>query len=199
MTRAPVEPSRVSLRRRAAEDEPAFWRWSREGEWLAWDAPWEAVEAQSREDFRTAFLRSVERDSKGVPRRAVIELAMDGEKAARPVGWVSRYGDPSLPDCARIGIDLCEDDALGKGIGRVALRLWIGHLFAALPLHRIGLDTWSYNERMIKVARAIGFVEEGRERELREWKGTRIDLVRFGLLAREWRRTDDQTSLHTLS
>jgi RimJ/RimL family protein N-acetyltransferase len=53
-------------------------------------------------------------------------------------------------------------------------------------VHRIGLDTWSFNPRMMRVAEKLGFVYEGAERELMAWQGERLDFVHYGLLRREW-------------
>ncbi len=84
------------------------------------------------------------------------------------------------------GIDICEDEYLGRGIGTQALGLWVDYLFENSDVHRIGLDTWSFNQRMMHVAEKVGFVYEGAQRELREWQGERIDAVHYGMLRREW-------------
>jgi RimJ/RimL family protein N-acetyltransferase len=85
-----------------------------------------------------------------------------------------------------VGIDICEDDDLGRGFGTEAFGLWIDYLFLHSEVHRLGLDTWSFNPRMKRVAEKLGLVYEGAERELREWQGQRLDLVHYGLLRREW-------------
>ena len=75
---------------------------------------------------------------------------------------------------------------LNQGVGTEALGLWVDYLFSISDVHRIGLDTWSFSERMMRVAEKLGFVREGAERELVQWQGEWLDLVHFGMLRREW-------------
>ncbi len=88
-----------------------------------------------------------------------------------PLGWVNRYGEQENPRVRYVGIDICEDAYLNRGLGTEALRLWIDHLFATSDVHKLGLETWSFNPRMIRVAEKVGFVYEGRQREVRQWQG----------------------------
>jgi putative hydrolase of HD superfamily len=68
------------------------------------------------------------------------------------------------------------------------LRLWCDHLFATVPeFARLDLRTWSGNERMIKLARKLGFREEARFRDARIVKGETYDALAFGILREEWR------------
>ena len=53
-------------------------------------------------------------------------------------------------------------------------------------IHRISLDTWSFNPRMIRVAQKLGFVYEGAQREMQQWQGEWLDLLHFGMLRSEW-------------
>jgi RimJ/RimL family protein N-acetyltransferase len=66
-----------------------------------------------------------------------------------------------------------------------ALSLWIDYLFRASGIHRISLDTWSFNPRMMRVAEKLGFTYEGGQRQLVAWRGERLDLVHYGLLRSE--------------
>ena len=102
------------------------------------------------------------------------------------MGWVIRYAKEDYPDVWYVGIDIYDDDCLNRGFGTEALGLWIDYLFSHSEVHRIGLETWSFNPRMKRVAEKVGLVYEGAERELREWQGQRLDFIRYGLLRREW-------------
>jgi RimJ/RimL family protein N-acetyltransferase len=105
----------------------------------------------------------------------------------RPIGWVNRYGEKRFPDTWMVGIDICEDDYLEKGLGTEALRLWVDYLFANSTVHRIGLDTWSFNPRMMRVAEKLGFALEGAQREVLQWQGEWLDFVHYGMLRKEWK------------
>jgi RimJ/RimL family protein N-acetyltransferase len=104
----------------------------------------------------------------------------------KPIGWVSRYGQERFSDVWHVGIDICEDDHLNRGIGTEALKLWVDYLFRDSTTHKIGLETWSFNKRMIRVAEKAGFVYEGVEREMVQWQGKWLDLIHFGVLRQEW-------------
>jgi RimJ/RimL family protein N-acetyltransferase len=62
----------------------------------------------------------------------------------------------------------------------------VDYLFGISDVHKLGLDTWSFNPRMVRVAEKVGFVYEGRQREMRQWQGEWLDLMHFGILREEW-------------
>jgi RimJ/RimL family protein N-acetyltransferase len=178
---------RVCLRDRAPSDVDAFLRWQIHGQWRLFDAPWEGVRTAYTEAeearFRQRFLDGLVESLPSPRKRAVITLLDD-----RPVGWVIRYGEERSPDTWMVGIDICEDDLLEQGLGTEALRLWVDYLFTNSSIHRLGLDTWSFNPRMLRVAEKLGFIPEGAQREVLQWQGQWLDLVHFGMLREEWER-----------
>jgi RimJ/RimL family protein N-acetyltransferase len=103
-----------------------------------------------------------------------------------PLGWVSRHGEKDNPNVCYVGIDICEDAFLNRGLGTEALKLWADHLFSVSELHKMGLDTWSFNPRMIRVAEKVGFLYEGCQREMRHWNGEWLDLLPSCTLREEW-------------
>jgi RimJ/RimL family protein N-acetyltransferase len=164
----------------------AYLRWQIHGQWRLLDAPWggvrtaftEAEEAQ----YRQRFLEGLAEDLPS-PRKQLVIALLD----ERPIGWVNRYGEKRFPDTWMVGIDICEDDYLEKGLGTEALRLWVDYLFANSTVHRIGLDTWSFNPRMMRVAEKLGFALEGAQREVLQWQGEWLDFVHYGMLRKEWK------------
>jgi RimJ/RimL family protein N-acetyltransferase len=176
---------RVVLRDRLPSDVECYLRWQTHGEWRLYDAPWENEHvprtAEEEEAFRERFLEKC-RQVLPVPRKRATIATLAGE----PLGWVSRYGSERFPDACLVGISIGEDAYLNQGIGTEALGLWIGYLFSNSDVHRIGLDTWSFNERMMRVAEKLGLVREGVERELIQWQGEWMDRVHFGMLRQEW-------------
>jgi len=87
-----------------------------------------------------------------------------------------------------VGIDICEDKFHNCGMGTEALELWVDYLFGISEIHKLCLDTWSFNPRMIRVAEKVGFISEGRQCEMRLWQGEWLDLHHFGILRDEWSR-----------
>jgi RimJ/RimL family protein N-acetyltransferase len=55
-----------------------------------------------------------------------------------------------------------------------------------MPLVRIGLTTWSGNQRMIRCAEKLGMKLEGRLRKCRFYNGEYYDSIRMGVLREEW-------------
>lgn len=173
------------LRDRLPSDVDRFIYWQTHGEWRLLDAPWEgkytSLTEEQEADLRTKFLELCAEELP-LPRKSVM-IAM---KDNRPIGWVVRSGEDRTPDTWTVGIDICEDDMLNKGLGTEALGLWVDYLFTNSNVHRIGLDTFSFNPRMRHVAEKLGFVPEGMQREVLQWDGQWLDLVHFGMLRAEW-------------
>ena len=84
-------------------------------------------------------------------------------------------------------------DARGRGLLTEGLRLVIQHAFTAvedggLGLERIHLGAGVGNEASQGVARSLGFTQTGRDRRCYDLNdGSVVDLIRFDLLASEWR------------
>jgi RimJ/RimL family protein N-acetyltransferase len=177
----------VVLRDRDGSDVDRFIYWQTHGEWRLFDAPWEGMLTSLTSDqesrLRGEFLESCGLEQPTPPRVAII-----ADNDDRPLGTVNRYGEDHSAGTWMVGIDICEDEALAKGLGTDALRLWVDHLFANSNAHRLGLDTWSLNPRMSRVAEKVGFAREGVEREKRQWEGQRLDLLHFGLQRAQWQK-----------
>ena len=176
----------VFLRDPIPSDADHYLPWRSSGEWRRYDAPWEnsgcsTTTPEEAEAFRERF-RAFCQEEPDLPRKRASIATMEGQ----PMGWVTRYAKEDYPDVWYVGIDIYDDDCLNRGFGTEALRLWIDYLFSHSEVHRIGLETWSFNPRMKRVAEKLGLVYEGAERELREWQGQRLDFVHYGLLRREW-------------
>jgi tRNA (cmo5U34)-methyltransferase len=176
----------VILRGWLPSDIDPFIRWLAHGEWRLLDAPWEGFRsettAEQEERDREWFMRQLEGgDESWLNRRAVVVTPNN-----IPVGWVNRYDKQDNPHVCFVGIDICEDAYLNRGLGTEALQLWVNHIFSTSDVHKIGLETWSFNPRMIRVAEKAGFVREGCQREIRQWRGEWLDLVQFGMLREEW-------------
>lgn len=183
----------VALRRRTVADIQLFLKWRRQ-DCLAnkLDAPWEQPE--SDDVYAAKAVLAIEKEASGPVNRAVIVDA-DG----LPVGSVNCYGGNGGQESRNVGIAIYDDSRLGCGLGTEALGLWVRHLFQTRGLHRLGLATWSFNPRMIRVAGKLGFKLEGREREARLWKGQWLDRLLYGLLEAEWREMEKKRRRECLS
>lgn len=176
----------VMLRDLLPSDVDSYLRWQTQGEWRTYDAPWEGVQTsltrEAEETIRQGFLDQCSQ-AQLVPRQnAIVATLVEN----RSLGWVSRYANDRFPDAWFVGINICEDASLNQGLGTEALALWVNYLFAYSTIHRLSLDTWSFNPRMMRVAEKVGFMYEGAQRELIEWQGRWLDWVHYGLLRHAW-------------
>ena len=99
---------------------------------------------------------------------------------------LSYYFEDEQKKWLEVGIVLHEAHNWSRGIGTRALELWITHIFDSLPLVRVGLTTWSGNERMIRVGEKLGMKMEARIRKVRYYDGNYYDSIRMGILREEW-------------
>ncbi len=104
------------------------------------------------------------------------------------VGTVSYYYEDAQKNWLEMGIIFYQPGNWGKGLGTRALKLWISHLFHTMPLVRVGLTTWSGNERMIRVAEKLGMTMEARIRKVRFYNNQYYDSIRMGILREEWEK-----------
>ncbi|MBR6826241.1 MAG: GNAT family N-acetyltransferase [Oscillospiraceae bacterium] len=118
-------------------------------------------------------------------RRWKFEIEWNG----RHVGWVSSYpidehyewiGDDKEGQVVyrAVGIDICEPDAWGKGVGVNALRAFIQYYFEH-GIDTIYTQTWSGNVRMLRCAEKLGFTECNRNVGTREVNGQKYDALTF--------------------
>jgi RimJ/RimL family protein N-acetyltransferase len=183
----------IMLRTLVETDRDHYMRWQTQGEWRLLDAPWaqskpeeKKAEASSKQQTDTQAESAPQKQASiqddAVPKKRAVITTLEN----RPLGWVNRYSSKNSPLVWFVGIDICEDDYLNRGYGTEALTLWVNHLFANSEYHKICLDTWSFNPRMMRVAEKIGFIPEGSQRQMQFWEGEWLDLVHYGLLRAEW-------------
>lgn len=104
----------------------------------------------------------------------------------RLVGHVTLFGGSWRTRSAELAVMLGPDHR-GRGLGTDAVRVLLGYAFAELGLHRVSLKVWAYNDRALAAYRRVGFVEEGRLREVAWHGGGWHDEVLMAVLDHEWR------------
>jgi RimJ/RimL family protein N-acetyltransferase len=174
----------VLLRDFREGDRDTYLTWIfRDGRWKQMDAPWDRKPWSDEEKRR---IEAEFREILGQRRRsAVIVDRRDGAA----VGWVACYPERTHQDACEVGINICEDDRQGYGLGSEALALWVNHLFES-RFHRVAIKTYSFNGAMRRTAEKLGFKLEGVEREIQQWEGKWMDRFIYGVLASEWRMPD---------
>lgn len=86
----------------------------------------------------------------------------------------------------KVGLTLGDKAQWGQGLGREVLEGLVGFCFEVLDMNRIGAEVFDFNERSLRLVRALGFTEEGRIRQAVLKGGQYRDEIIFGLLKCEW-------------
>lgn len=145
-------------------------------EWIRWNGPYIPYTSPTFENYESRmFVRLREGE-----RARVIDV--DGE----PVGVVTYHWSDERTRWLEVGAILYDSARWGQGIGTEALSLWVTHLFESHEIARVGMTTWSGNERMMACAERMGFVLEGRLRKVRYHDGEYHDSIKYGVLREEW-------------
>ncbi|KAH8653865.1 acyl-CoA N-acyltransferase [Xylariales sp. PMI_506] len=74
-----------------------------------------------------------------------------------------------------------------KGYGKEAVNWALDWAFRQAGVHRVSIETMSFNERAFALYKKIGFVEEGRKRESFYLDMQWWDSIQLGMLEDEWK------------
>ena len=121
----------------------------------------------------------------------VLRWKFEIEWNGRHIGWVSSYlidenyewvgkNKDGQTVYRAIGIDICEPDLCGNGIGTNALRAFMNYYFEN-GVNELYTQTWSGNVRMLRFAEKLGFQECNRNIGAREVDGQKYDGLTFCL------------------
>ncbi|OHX20388.1 GNAT family N-acetyltransferase [Chromobacterium sphagni] len=145
-------------------------------EWLPW------VDGTRKVEDSRQFLAGVAEGMRSGSSCACWLIELDGELA----GCIDIHGDSVVNRSASLGYWLA-DRFVGRGAmsGAVAQALNAG--FGELGLNRISIVAGMENRRSRAVARRLGFVEEGVQRQGLRLHGRYHDACQYSMLAREWR------------
>lgn len=121
-------------------------------------------------------------------RNAARRLFMICEReTARPVGTIGLDDIDFVNRWAELGnLLIGEQDCLGKGLAREALRLLLDYSFLRLNLNRVQVRIYADNERVIMMHRHCGFRDEGVLRQAQFDGGVYKDVLLMSILSREY-------------
>jgi RimJ/RimL family protein N-acetyltransferase len=104
----------------------------------------------------------------------------------RVIGFISLFRVLLVHRNCTVGIGIGDRADWSKGYGSDAMRIVLRFAFQELNMHRVSLDVVASNARAMRSYEKCGFVTEGRVRGANQRLGTREDLVKMGLLRRDW-------------
>ncbi len=168
----------VRLRAMERDDLPTFVRWFNDPEvrrFLLMYEPMSHVKEErwfeSTLDRRDEFLYAIEVNEGD----AWVHI---GNLGLHRVDWRNRT--------AGFGIVLGERDYWCRGFGTEATRIMLRFAFEELNLHRVELETYSFNPRAQRCYEKVGFRREGTRREALYRDGRYHDVHTMGILKREF-------------
>lgn len=100
-----------------------------------------------------------------------------GEASLKSIRWFNRKAEVSL---------YLIPEAHGKGLAMAAMKKLIDYAFNQLHLYRLEAEIIEYNSRSARLAENLGFVKEGTLREAKFYNGRYYDIIRYGLLKKEY-------------
>lgn len=102
------------------------------------------------------------------------------------IGQCALFNFNRLSYTCELGITIGDKEYWGRGYGREAVSLLVEYAFHYQNFRRVHLEVHGRNERAIKAYQGAGFVEEGRLREHVWSDGQYDDLVKMGILRKEY-------------
>ena len=174
----------ITLRDLLVEDVDNHVRWyTVDVEWMDWDSPWEKDDPFDVVEYRRKKLEYLAKEKAENHTRYGFQL----EYEERHIGWVNAYNiDDSFNFASdgrlAIGICICESDCWGKGIGGKAYIAFIKYLFSC-GYSELYTQTWSGNERMLCMAKRIGFRVCHRNIGIRQVRGQNYDRLTLKITA----------------
>ena len=173
----------VRLRPVQVADLPFYHRWQEE------DPHWERYTCRPVElvrpypAFRAHYVRAL-----AEARELVFSVIADD----RPVGRMVAFDENPRNRSMEIGYYFAAESR-GQGVGRKALRMFVGILFAwpGKELHKLYATTSAENGASIAILERVGFHLDGRLREHYLIDGRFSDQLFYSLLRREWSPGED--------
>jgi RimJ/RimL family protein N-acetyltransferase len=108
------------------------------------------------------------------------------EVDSKVIGDIGLHHRDQRSRVTAFGVGIYDPEYISRGYGREAIGLLIDWVFRIQNYQRIWLDTWATNERAIRCYKAVGFTEEGRQRQHIYFDGHYVDVVLMGLLREDW-------------
>ncbi|MFN3692127.1 MAG: GNAT family N-acetyltransferase, partial [Fervidobacterium sp.] len=105
------------------------------------------------------------------------------EYEGKLIGTVGFHNIEWIIRSAEFGIAIYNPNFWNKGIGTIVTKLMLKYGFEYLNLNRIWLTVFENNTRAIHVYEKCGFIQEGRKRQGRYYKGHYWDVILMSILS----------------
>ena len=157
--------------------------------WFYADTPWMTMEPVDPDELRADMMEIMSNMLEDAIRWR-FEIEVDGrhigmvssyylDENYEPTPWESidqRRNAEENHSIRALGIEICEMDCWGKGIGTKTLTALMDY-YRSLGEHRFLLETWSGNDRMLGCAKKLGFTEAKRTKAAYVVNGKEYDAL----------------------
>ncbi|MFI1866544.1 GNAT family N-acetyltransferase [Streptomyces jumonjinensis] len=168
----------VRLRAMEPSEADALWRWNHDPEVIRWMSD---GYPQSLAQVRT-WMEERQRSTYGDAL-----FGIEATDDARLIGLVRLRGAEPETGCAELDVYLGEKEYWGRGFATDAMRTACRYGFEDMRLHKITLTVVTENHAARRVYEKVGFVTEGRLRQVFRRDGRWYDMFTMGLLEGELR------------
>ena len=177
---------KILLRKIALDDlkEYAYWRLPKH-KYHEFNGPYfsKSKKAEIETQMEALTQKIAEGNIDPLPNKRIIS-----NKQNDLIGEVNWYWKSKETNWMEVGLVIFDEQNWGKGIGYMALKLWISELFERrAELVRLGITTWSGNHGMIRLAEKLGMKKEAEYRKARIVNGEYYDSISYGILKEEWK------------
>jgi RimJ/RimL family protein N-acetyltransferase len=168
----------VKLRPMEPAEAEALWRWNSDPEVMRW-----------MNDGHRQTLAYTAKQLDERPRNAYDDVLYGVEVLAegKLIGLVRLRGAEPETGCAELDIYLGEKEYWGRGYATDAMRTICRYGFDKMRLHKITLTVATENHAAHHIYQKVGFVDEGRLRQVFRRDGQWYDMFMMGLLEGELR------------
>ncbi|MFD1737236.1 GNAT family N-acetyltransferase [Bacillus salitolerans] len=180
-----LKGNKVILRDITQGDVEKIYYWNyqaKDREHLKWNGPYFQLPNYSYEEFYEKSYRSKVELVGTDEVRNILIIEVDG----KVIGTVNWYWESKETNWLSNGIVIFDSTYWSGGYGTEAFQLWTDYIFENMDVVRVGISTWSGNDRMMALARKTGMIIEGRIRKARIVNGEYFDSIKMGMLREEW-------------
>lgn len=173
-----IEGAAVRLRPLAPKDYRAVHAWYEDPELVA---PFDRFAPDSFDDF----VRSVEMAADD-PASLAPRFAIEERSSGALVGVVGHYVAHPVLEYLDVWYLLGNREVRGRGYGREAVGLLVGHLFATRSIERVGASVDVENTPSNRLVAGLGFRVEGTLRAALYHHGRWHDVHLYGVTRSDW-------------
>ncbi len=105
----------------------------------------------------------------------------------KAVGFIITFDCDSRMGTFKYGIFMT-DDAKGRGYGSEAVRIMLNYYFNELRYNKVNVYIYDFNEASVKFHEKLGFIKEGRLRQMAYSNGSYHDTYFYGMLREEFNK-----------